>query len=95
MADHTHQAHTYIRTEAELSAMKSFLETLDPGSDDMGVRVEWSRASACTGYKEMQLAVQRLVAPQMRSLMAKAYAQAFADRNAALAQLQADLTHGS
>ena len=94
MTDHTSAAHEYLRAEADLKALGEFLETVR-ADGDFGLRVEWGRASLCTGYKEMQLRVQRLLAPRMRDLMYEAYAQATTARDTALTQLHEGLNRGS
>ena len=96
MTDHTNAALTYVRAEAEYRAMETYIadKPLNP-ADDLGLRIEWSWGSSCTGYKETCTAVQRLLAPRMRDLMHEAYAQATTARDTALTQLHEGLNRGS
>ena len=84
----------YIAAERKYQALKSYTANLPTDeSYDLGVRVDIAWDSSTLGGQEMQAAVRKLVAADIRTHILHAVAQAGDARDKALERLRADAEH--
>ena len=84
----------YIAAERKYQALKSYTANLPTDeSYDLGVRVDIAWDSSTLGGQEMQAAVRKLVAADIRTHILHAVAQAGDARAKALERLRADAEH--
>ena len=81
----------YLAAERQYQALKSYTANLPTDeSYDLGVRVDIAWDSSTLGGQEMQAAVRKLVAADIRTHILHAVAQAGDARDKALERLRAD-----
>lgn len=84
----------YLAAERKYQALKSYTANLPADeSYDLGVRVDIAWDSSTLGGQEMQAAVRKLVAADIRTHILHAVAQAGDARDKALERLRADAEH--
>ena len=84
----------YIAAERKYQALKSYTANLPTDeSYDLGVRVDIAWDSTTLGGQEMQAAVRKLVAADIRTHILHAVAHAGDARDKALERLRADAEH--
>lgn len=89
-----HACEAYLAAERKYQALKSYTANLPTDeSYDLGVRVDIAWDSSTLGGQEMQAAVRKLVAADIRTHILHAVAQAGDARAKALERLRADAEH--
>ena len=84
----------YLAAERKYQALKSYTTNLPTDeSYDLGVRVDIAWGSTTLGGQEMQAAVRKLVAADIRTHILHAVAHAGDARDKALERLRADAEH--
>lgn len=84
----------YLAAERKYQALKSYTAILPTDeSYDLGVRVDIAWGSFTPGGQEMQAAVRKLVAADIRTTMLLALGDAGDARDQALKRLRADAEH--
>lgn len=76
MSDHVRQAaQRVVNAENTFDAITKYVGDL-PDGDTLNVRIDWQWGSSCTGYKETNASVQRLLQPGIRPLIMAALEEA-------------------